>query len=1010
MREPATCLHRLFQLQAARTPTTPAVVDGDLVFTYQELDKATDALAGYLQDQGVHFDEPVGLFMETCAEYVLPYIAALKAGGAYMPLDLAYPRSLLTKILNEAKPKVVVTKSEYADRLDFDHKATILNIDSDQTWRSGRYDKERIASQTLDHLAFFAYSSGTTGEPKGILNPHRGAVHSYYRRYEISGYNPGDRIACNIFFVWEVLRPLLKGATCYVVPDDIIYDPRPLIEFVHKHQINEILLTPSLLETVLNTCDGDRLRSRLQSLRVLWLNGEVVTTNLRDRALKKIPANTRLLNTYSISECHDVASLDLRNMENPGGDFCPVGYPNKDVAIKLVDEYRQTAAGGPGELLIGGPCLARGYLNKQTQTAERFVKIDDRRYYRTGDLAQLFSDGRIEILGRCDFMVKIRGYSIHLGAVETAMMSHASVKFCAVIADGKEGEDKRLVAYVVRCDDADWTINAETGACPELRRGLEPHLLPYMIPSVFVEMEAIPLNPATGKLDYKKLPPPPQRHAYDSSLSRLPENASRTERKKAMRVLWERMLALEPGNLKDDSNFFDFGGHSLLAVELSVAIEKVFGIELMAKVIYTNPTVTDLLSYMQNRTSQKIGASTLKADAELDPAITPRSASPLLSILEAKTALLTGATGFLGAFLLRQLIDLTPDSLIIYCMVRARNDTPAGERIRNNLSFYGLWEQRLEDRIFPLNGDLAAENLDLPENLYHRLAREVDFIFHCASLVNYIYPYEVIKPHTVAGTREMLRLACTHHNKPFYYISTNGIFPTGYNGVFPEDRHIDRFSEHLSNGYCQAKWVAEKLVWEAVSRGLPAAVFRPGNIGHHSVTGHANPRDFQVMILDACTRTKRAPQARGWYFEMTPVDFLARAIVEMSKNPAHLRRAFNVVAADQAPAEGVFKQMQTKGIVAEIVPFQQWKRLLSAYAASENIPDLQLMAQSIDDVEPFLTSAGVYDCRGFESAVSACGIKRPPTDAEYFGKLLSKLHETSGEAGRSEKPTNDPYV
>jgi amino acid adenylation domain-containing protein/thioester reductase-like protein len=993
MRAPATCLHRLFQLQAGRTPTIPAVVDDDKVYTYEELDKATDALAGYLQNQGIHFDEPVGIFMDTCADYVLPYIAALKAGGAYMPLDLAYPLNLLEKILKEAKPKVIVTKSQYTGRLDFEYDGTILAIDKDQAWRFSVYDIQRIASQTPDHLAFVAYSSGTTGDPKGILNPHRGAFHSYFRRYEISDYSIGDRIACNIFFIWEVLRPLLKGATCYVVPDDIIYDPRRLIEFVHKHRINEILLTPSLLETVLNTCEGNWLRSMLQNLQVLWLNGEVVTTKLRHRALNNIPSATRLLNTYSISECHDVASLDLKKMENPGRDFCSVGYPNKDVDIKLIDEFCQPADDRPGELLIGGPCLARGYLNKPEQTAERFLDIDGQRYYRTGDLARLSSDGQIEILGRCDFMAKIRGYSIHLGAVETAIMTHACSKFCAVVADGKEGEAKRLVAYIVRDDNATWTINPESGASPELRRILESHIPPYMIPSVYVELYTIPLNPATGKLDHKKLPSPPQRHTHTCALSRLPENVSRKARKKAMLQLWERVLTLEPGNLKDDSNFFDYGGNSLLTVELSLAVEQVFGIDLMAKTIYANPTVRDLLSYMEKRTSEETNASILKTDSALDPRIVPKSRSTVLSLSDAKVALLTGATGFLGAFLLRQIIDSTPDSLTVYCLVRAGNDISAGDRIKSNLLNYGLWDQRLEDRIFPFHGNLAGENLNLSQNFYHHLAREADFIFHCASLVNFLHSYELIRPHTVDGTREMLKMACTSHNKPFYHISTNGIFPPDPSTVFPEDNDIDRFSENLSNGYCQAKWVAEKLVWEVMSRGLPAAIFRPGNIGHHSITGHANPNDFQVMIIDACIRCTCAPQVYGWYFEMTPVDFLARSIIEMSKNPVHFGRAFNIVAANLFPAEDIFKLMQAKGIVTEIVPLQEWKRIVSASAASENFPGLKLVAQLIVDIEPFLTDVGVYDCQGYESALSACGIERPSLDTEYFERLLSRTPE-----------------
>ncbi|MBW2670815.1 MAG: AMP-binding protein [Deltaproteobacteria bacterium] len=200
------CLHQLFQNQAERSPDLVAVVDGDKVLTYAQLDQLSDALAGYCQQQGVTFDSAVGILMETSVEYVIAYIAILKAGGAYMPMDLANPDYLLEKISNEAEPKVIITKSKYANRLNQINTNKTLNIDVEHSWKDCQYDTDAVASLTLDNLAYITYSSGTTGEPKGIMAPHRGAVHSYLHRYETSSYQPGDRIACNIFFVWEILR------------------------------------------------------------------------------------------------------------------------------------------------------------------------------------------------------------------------------------------------------------------------------------------------------------------------------------------------------------------------------------------------------------------------------------------------------------------------------------------------------------------------------------------------------------------------------------------------------------------------------------------------------------------------------------------------------------------------------------------------------------------------------------------------------------------------------------
>ncbi|MBW2571833.1 MAG: amino acid adenylation domain-containing protein [Deltaproteobacteria bacterium] len=985
------CLHQLFQNQAERSPDLVAVVDGDKVLTYAQLDQLSDALAGYCQQQGVTFDSAVGILMETSVEYVIAYIAILKAGGAYMPMDLANPDYLLEKISNEAEPKVIITKSKYANRLNQINTNKTLNIDVEHSWKDCPYDKDAVASLTLDNLAYITYSSGTTGEPKGIMAPHRGAVHSYLHRYETSSYQPGDRIACNIFFVWEILRPLLKGATCYIIPDDIIYDPKSLIAFLAEHKITEILFTPSLLETVVNSIDADLIQSKLAALKVIWLNGEVVTTKLKNRALKRMPAHVRLLNTYSISECHDVADTDLRDVEDLPSGICPVGKPMSGIEIKLLDEKMQpVSSGGVGELYIGGPCLAKGYLKKPDLTAERFVLIEGKRFYRTGDLAAIHPDGKLEIKGRCDYMVKIRGYSIHLGAVETALHEHANVKSCAVIAEGEEGEDKRLVGYVVRHATAEWKIDELTGTSVDLRNKLKPHLPHYMIPGTYVELENIPINPITGKLNRARLPAPPRKYQYDLEDIFLDENASFEDRESTMRTLWERILSLEEGTIRNNSNFFDFGGHSLLAVELTIIIEEIFKVQLKVKDIYEYPNISKLVYYIYNGIDRGLEHVSIREDAYLDASITPVVVKKPLSLTDAKSILITGTTGFLGAFLLDELLRETKDDVKIFCLVRSkegdRNDTL--NRVVNNLKYYQLPGRELKDRIIAVTGDLTKKFFGLSVARFNELAEEIDLIFHCASLVNYVYSYSVIKPAAVNGTQEILRLACTSATKPIHYISTNGIFAGEDQETYLENSDIDSYADHLTNGYGQAKWVAEKLVWEAVSRGLPVCLYRPGNIGHHSVTGVTNPSDFQSMIVDACAQVNCAPDMNNWAFELTPVDFLVKSIVLFASNPSNFSQVFNIVQNDPMPARVVFDLLLEMKLISEYVSFDEWRS--SLYAQAEEADDyiLNVLAQSLVDVEMYLNDESIYDCTRFENCLNKHGIQRPLTDSDYFKKLI----------------------
>ncbi len=773
------CLPQLFQQQVEQTPEAIAVVDGHRRLTYRELDQVTDALAGYLLAHGVQPDTTVGVLMEKSADYIMVCMAALKAGGAYLPLDMANPAVLLNKLVLETKSPVIVTKAAYRERLDAALPSTVMSMDMETNWRLAAYDRDTVAGIGLDHLAYVVYSSGTTGEPKGVLAPHRGAVYSYGERYKISSYEPGDRVACNVFFVWEFFRPLLKGATIYVIPDDIIYDPKPLVAFLAEHRIHEVLFTPSLMETVLNAIDRDVLRTALASLRVLWLNGEVVTTRLKQRAIDTLPETVRLINTYSTSECHDIASLDLRHCVERSSSFCNVGYPIDGITLRLLDDHMQPVpAGEAGELYIGGPCVVRGYLNKPELTAERFVQHEGERFYRTGDLAFIHPDGDIEIRGRCDFMVKMRGYSIHLGAVETALLEHSDVKSCAVIAQGAEGEDKRLVAYVVRDEQADWHIHAATGACVPLREWLKSQLPDYMIPSVYIALDAIPMNPTTGKLNHKLLPPPPppqqQQHDGDVDDIQLADTDTDAERRAAMKSLWERVLSLQAGSIKDDSDFFDFGGHSLLAVKLTGFIEKRFGAELSVKDIYECSTVQALLDYLDDRVDTALPPVSLQEEARLSPDIIPTPHTKPLSLHEANAIFLTGATGFLGAFLLDELLRATHDRVKIHCLARVRSDDERDglARIIDNLKHYDLWQESHAGRIVWVEGDLAQKNLVLDTCDFDRLATDIDFIFHCAAFVNYVYPYTILKPHTVDATQEVLRLASMPVRKPVYYTAS----------------------------------------------------------------------------------------------------------------------------------------------------------------------------------------------------------------------------------------------
>ena len=983
-------LHDLFKTQAMETPDELAIVFGHERISYSQLDQATDVLGAYLQYCGVSTDDPVGIFMETCPEYIVASIGTLKAGAAFMPMALDSPQPLLCAIVAESQPKVVVTKSRYLSKLDGFAGTHILSIDSDQSWRS--FDAATCGTHVNgDSLAFIPYTSGTSGDPKGVMLTASSVISSYFSRYKFSSYSVGDRVACNIFFAWEFLRPLLKGGTVYVIPDDIVFLPRSLTAFISEHRISEMLFTPSLLQGVLNSAELEVMRAQLSSLRVVWLNGEVVPTSLLKLALSVLPDAVRVFNTYSISETHDVCTVELTDLCVDGMDVCPVGLPMDGVTVQVLPEGRFAfTSSGAGELFIGGRGLAQGYLKRPDLDSERFVRWNGETYYATGDLAEIDVSGMTTIIGRDDSMVKIRGYSVYLGAIEEALRNHCDVRDAVVLAETEHETNKRLVAYVVRSSRATWNVDAKSGTSGDLRRLLERYLPLYMVPSRFMELDVLPVSQQTGKLERKSLPKPRDRRTRVEERTPLPKDATAAERHLALRELWGETLDIDRDSLEDDWNFFDLGGHSLAGLELTLGIEQTFGIELSGTEIYEHPTISELAAYLERRGSYMESKVSLANDSVLAPEILPTGSVRTTRLSEASSVLVTGATGYLGAFLLAELLRTTGQSTRYYCLVRDRasGHGKPGNRVLETLKFYGLLRQSMEGRIVPVLGDISRPQMGLDSERYQELAEEIDLIFHCAASVNYAYPYAVAKPHTVDGTSEALRFACTAGTKTMQYISSNGVFPGGDEAPYLENKQIDAFVDRMEGGYNQAKWVAERLVWSAVSRGLPACIFRPGNIGHHSSTGTVNPNDFQSLIIKACARSGSAPLVPDWRFEMTPVDFLVTAIAKFSNEAAHLGKVYNVVQEDPVTADSVFAHMENRGYVTDRVSLAEWKSRLQEMADRDDDLELGVLVRSLDSVAGYLSDTSSYDISQFSKALAETGLTRPTGGVDYVTKFL----------------------
>ena len=930
-------LSALFEKQVQATPDAVALDDERTTYTYAELDRKVGDLAHRLRGHGVSRDSLVGVLLSRSADYVIACLAALRAGGAFLVLELAYPPDLLNDVIEDARPAVVVTYRAEVGRIN---GPPLIVLDEEEPQLNG-HTKEPSplpADDDLERLAFVSYSSGTTGKPKGIANPHRAPVLSYDLRFGLSDLQPGDRIACNVFFIWEIIRPLLRGATVVAVPDETSYDPVALVDLLSSKHITETLMTPTLLAAVLSRHSD--LGSRLPELRTLWLNGEVVTTDLARRAINAIP-KARLLNCYSACETHEIACGDIKEMLDEEAVYCPVGPPmNPKHTYILDDSGNRVEAGVSGELFIGGSLLARGYLNLPEVTAKSFTpdpfdSAPGSRMYRTGDLARILPSGLLEITGRVGAMIKLRGYSVVPGKVENAITANLAVRHCAVVAHG-DGLERQLVAYVVRDKENLENLAVveidDSGHSPAARRILSPYLAQYMIPALWVELDRLPTHEVSGKADLKNLPPPPRPGSPKANGQKIEQDPIDIE---AIAEVWAATLKISRSLITPEHNFFDLGGHSLSLADLASRLSRNFGFRIPVARLAAPPTLNAHLETVRAVRDGHTAAvqadlpAVLRADSVLDKDIQPSNAK-ICSLNEADTVLLTGVTGFLGAFLLSDLLQST--SAHIICLVRFNDpsgeDQPGGiARIRRNLLDMGLWHDAIMERVEILPGNLSRKRFGLSQNAFEELASRIDVIVHAGATVNLVYPYAALRNANVGGTREILRLASLS-GATVQHVSTNGVLPPSQEG-WPEDKmlDVDDVPTKLLDGYGQTKWVAEQLVLEAGRRGLPVKIHRAGTISGHSATGAANAWDLLTALLVESIHLGYFPEVEGWRAEMTPVDFVSKSIIHLSNQTQAQQELFHL--GDPMPVEtkDVFKNLEELGYQTKPLGFDQWVTL-----------------------------------------------------------------------------------
>jgi amino acid adenylation domain-containing protein len=588
-------VHRLFEARAAAAPDAPAVSQEGRWLTYGELDRRAGRLARRLRSLGVGPEARVAVSVERSPDLILALLGVWKAGGAYVPLDPAYPPERLAFLLADSRAHVLVTQEALAGRFAGMAPALLL-VDAGGAELAGEGGDDRALPLAAGNLAYVIYTSGSTGRPKGVMIEHRSLASYTATAWRAYGIEPDDRVLqfCSVSFdisIEEIVPCLTRGAELVLRTDAMLESTASFLAACRERSLSMLSLPTAYWHEITAGLESGGLELP-PSLRLVVIAGERALPERLAAWRRHAPRRPRLVNTYGLTESTIISTLgDLTGSPASAMREVPIGRTIPDTEIDLLDRaLAPVPLGIPGEIHLGGGLLARGYLLRPEVTAERFIphpfaRLPGARLYKTGDLARALPGGDFEFLGRGDQQVKVRGYRIEPGEIERILVEHPAVASAVVTVRADRPGDKRLVAYLVTRPDR------PVGGVEELRAFLRQRLPDYMVPGMFVFLEAIPLTP-NGKLDRQALPAP-QGGRPDLAAEYVSPRGAAEE---AIAAVWREALGVARIGVHD--NFFDLGGHSLLLIQIHERLRERLGRSVTILDLFKHPTVSALARHL----------------------------------------------------------------------------------------------------------------------------------------------------------------------------------------------------------------------------------------------------------------------------------------------------------------------------------------------------------------------------------------------------------------------------
>lgn len=989
------CIHTLFEEQVDKTPDLLAVKCQNQSLTYQELDAYSNNLAHFLCEKN-YGRQPIGIYLERSIHCVVAMLGVLKAGGAYVPIDPEYPKERINYMLHDSQVACVVTQSSLLyDLKNIAAHKVILDTD----WSIiEKFNNNRLNRKcSSNDLAYVIYTSGSTGKPKAVLLRHKGVVNDIYWRQNTWGLTSHDRVLQNSSFsfdpsIWATFWPISVGACSIITPPNYQNDVNLILELMKKEEVSLIGTVPSMISMLMA---NPEIQS-CQSLKYVLSGGEKLSIDLLKKIMEK--PGVRVTNIYGPTEATINATSYECNEHNNNREI-PIGKPIRNQSVYVLDQFQQPVPiGAKGEIYIGGIGTALGYHNKSTLTNERFlsdpfINLHDAKMYRTGDLGRFVVDGNIEFLGRADQQIKLHGFRIELSEIEKNILAHPDISEAMVFLKENNVGDHILIAYVVTKGEKEITRE-------EINAFLSINLPKYMLINAIFCLSQFPKT-VNGKIDLDALPVFSKNKVRQERQSE--PNIELSPIQKVVTEAFESVLNTK--NINDADDFFELGGTSLMLTRLVTHLFNYYNLSIPLHQFFKVPTiagVSEMILIYQKEGLDSILLNqhviSLESDAVLDGDIELGDLR-YVSCHEPNHVLLTGATGYLGVFLLEQI--LTRTKATVYCLVRANTKEQAKTRIKKVMSQYGVWKESYSGRILPINGDLSKKRLGLSSEEWFELATKIEIIYHNGALVNFAYPYSALRGPNVLGTKELLRLACCKRIKAFHFVSTIDVLLAAHcPRPFIENDAPIRTISNIPGGYTGSKWVAEKLVYAALQRGFPVSIYRPGLIMGHTETGATQENDYLLVAFRGFLPMGVMPEYKR-IFDVVPVDYVAKSIVTISLHKDNHGKFYHLFNPKPVSLHQFLEWTRTYGYHFKIVSFDVARdKAITVDANNPLYPLIPLIRDA--DPEPHITLDPRYidklqpeaECENSLAILRQYGITCPGMSEELTHLCLGFLVRT----------------